>query len=129
MGEIRLGTSGWSYDEWIGPLYESRKTPKLTYYSQIFPTAEVNSTFYAYPSERTVYGWLRRTGPDFTFSAKLPKQITHEKALNLENGVEEDLQRFLELMQPLNLNGKLSTILIQLPPSLRRNLEDRKSVV
>jgi uncharacterized protein YecE (DUF72 family) len=114
MGEMRLGTSGWSYDEWIGPFYESKKTPKLTHYQQIFPTAEIDSTFYAYPSERTVYGWLRHTGPDFIFSAKLPGLITHDKALK---GVEDDLQRFLDLMQPLSLNGKLLAILIQLPPS------------
>lgn len=120
MGEIRLGTSGWSYDEWIGPFYESRKTPKLTHYQQIFPTAEIDSTFYAYPSQRTVYGWLRHTGPDFTFSAKLPRLITHDKTLK---DTEDDLQSFLDLMQPLSLNGKLLAILIQLPPSLAFDLD------
>ena len=120
---LLIGTSGWSYDEWVGPFYESKKTPKLTYYSQVFPTAEIDSTFYAYPSERTVYGWLRHTGPDFTFCAKLPKLITHEKALKLESDVEEDLERFLEVMQPLSLNGKLYAVLIQLPPSLRQDLD------
>jgi uncharacterized protein YecE (DUF72 family) len=123
MADIRLGTSGWSYEEWVGPFYESRKTPKLTYYSQVFPTVEIDSTFYAYPSERTVHGWLRRTGPDFTFCAKLPQVITHEKALRLDEGVEEDVERFLEVMQPLSLNGKLLAVLIQLPPSLRRDLD------
>ena len=120
MGEIRFGTSGWSYDEWIGPFYESSKIPKLTHYQQIFPTAEIDSTFYAYPTQRTVYGWLRHTGPDFTFSAKLPKLITHYKALK---GAEDDLQRFLDLMQPLSLNGKLLALLIQLPPSQAFDLD------
>ena len=120
---MRLGTSGWSYDEWVGPFYESRKTPKLTYYSQVFQTAEIDSTFYAYPSERMVYGWLRHSGSDFAFSAKLPKVITHEKILGQRDRVEEDLQKFLEIMQPLSLNGKLFAILIQLPPSFRQDLD------
>ncbi|MCJ7632814.1 DUF72 domain-containing protein, partial [Candidatus Bathyarchaeota archaeon] len=114
---------GWSYDEWIGPFYESKETPKLTYYSQVFQTVEIDSTFYAYPSEKTVYGWLRRTGSDFTFCAKLPQLITHEKVLGLKEEVEDDLERFLEVMNQLSLNGKLFAILIQLPPSLRQDLD------
>jgi flavodoxin len=42
--------------------------------------------------------------------------ITHEKKLDLNAGIEEDLQKFTELMEPLSLSGKLGCILIQLPP-------------
>lgn len=123
MTYLRLGTSGWSYDEWVGPFYESRTTPKLTYYSQVFQTAEIDSTFYAYPSERMVYGWLRHSGSDFAFSAKLPQVITHEKMLGQRGPIEEDFEKFLEVMQPLSLNGKLLAILVQLPPSFRQDLD------
>ncbi len=122
MGAVTLGTSGWSYDEWVGPFYENKKTPKLTYYSQVFQTAEIDSTFYAYPSERTVYGWLRHTGSDFTFCAKLPGLITHEKTLGSGGEVQDDLEKFLQVMRSLSLNGKLYAILIQLPPSLKQDL-------
>ncbi|UCD73491.1 MAG: DUF72 domain-containing protein, partial [Candidatus Bathyarchaeota archaeon] len=47
-----------------------------------------------------------------------PRLITHEKRLDLDQGVEEDLSSFCELMEPLSLNGKLGCLLIQLPPSL-----------
>ena len=123
MENLRLGTSGWSYDEWVGPFYESKRTPKLTHYSQVFQTVEIDSTFYAYPNERTVYGWLRHSGSDFVFSVKLPQVITHQKLLGQKGSVEEDVGKFLTLMQPLSLNGKLLAILIQLPPSFKQDLD------
>jgi len=57
----------------------------------------VNSTFYAYPSEKTVEGWLKSTKPGFIFSAKIPGLITHEKKLDPKQGVEENLNRFCKL--------------------------------
>jgi len=113
---LLFGTSGWSYKEWVGPFYQEPKS-MFSYYARFFNTAEINSTFYRYPFEATIYG-LNRTSPkDFVFSAKLPKLITHEKRLDPEMGVKNDLVRFLELLEPLNARGKLGCILIQLPPS------------
>lgn len=91
----------------------------LKAYSEVFKTAEINSTFYAYPSKGTVLGWLKYTKPEFVYTAKLPKLITHKKKLDLESGVEEDVKRFYELMQPLQFNGKLGCILIQMPPGIK----------
>ncbi len=119
MGRLLLGTSGWSYDEWVGVFYRDRKERKLSAYAKVFPTAEIDSTFYAYPSKGVVMGWARYTGSEFVFTAKLPQLITHEKALDLKSGVEDDVERFCDLMSPLQLNGKLGCILIQLPPSLK----------
>ncbi len=50
---LRVGTSGWYYDEWVGPFYD-RKKGMLTAYAKVFDTTEVNSTFYRYPSPRMV---------------------------------------------------------------------------
>ena len=112
--EISLGTCGWSYKEWVGPFYKDRNM--LRHYARVFKTVEIDSTFYRYPSKGMVFGWSRYTPEGFIYSAKLPRIITHEKRLDLAEGVEEDLQRFIELMEPLQLNGKLACILIQLPP-------------
>ena len=117
-GKIHLGTSGWSYNEWIGVLYETSRDSKLRTYSHVFSTAEIDSTFYASPSKGTIMGWLRYVNPDFVFTAKLPQIITHKKKLDLTKGVDEDVKRFCQLMAPLQQNGKLGCILIQLPPSL-----------
>jgi uncharacterized protein YecE (DUF72 family) len=120
---ILLGTSGWSYKEWEGTFYKKGEKTKLRAYSQVFKTAEIDSTWYRYPSKGTVMGWLRYSPPDFVFTAKIPKLITHDKKLGLKGDVKADLDNFLELMQPLQLNGKLACLLIQLPPSYEYNIE------
>lgn len=108
-----IGTSGWSYDEWVGPFYD-KKQGMFKRIAEVFPTTEINSTFYRYPTARMVRGWYRRAPPGFVFAAKLPQVITHDKWLRLEKGVEDDTERFLDLMQPLA--EKLGPILIQLRP-------------
>ena len=108
-----VGTSGWSYDEWVGPFYE-KKQGMFTAYSKVFKTSEINSTFYSYPTERLVEGWRKTAPPGFVFAAKLPQLITHEKWLKSGMGIEDDLWRFLTLMQPLA--EKLGPILVQLRP-------------
>ena len=118
MEDILLGTSGWSYKEWLGPFYRIAGERMLSVYSSIFKTAEINSTFYAFPSKGTVLGWNRYTGRDFIFTAKLPKVITHEKKLDPKEDIEDDLKRFCDLMDPLRSARKLGFILIQLPPRL-----------
>ena len=123
---IFLGTCGWSYKEWEGPFYGKGEKNKLRAYSQVFGTAEIDSTFYRYPPKGTVMGWLRYSPSDFVFTAKLPKLITHDKKLGLKGDVQADLERFLDIMQPLQLDGKLACLLIQLPPSYKftpQNLE------
>jgi len=113
---LLFGTSGWSYKEWVGPFYQKAER-MFSYYSRFFNTAEINSTFYRYPTKSIIYGLNRTSPPDFVFSAKLPRLLTHEKRLDPELGVKSDLVRFLELLEPLSARDKLGCILIQLPPS------------
>jgi len=115
LRKIRLGTSGWGYEEWIGPFYVKREK-KFSEYTRVFNTAEINSTFYRYPSAGMIYGLIRASPKDFVFSAKLPKLITHKKKLEPDSGIKEDLDRFLALMNPMREAGKLGPILIQLSP-------------
>ena len=110
-----MGTSGWSYKEWIGPFYEDEKR-MFSYYAQFFNTVEINSTFYRFPSRSTIYGLNRVSPAGFIFSAKLPRLITHKKKLNPEENIQRELMRFLELLEPLSSSGKLGCILVQLPP-------------
>ncbi|MDE1858577.1 MAG: DUF72 domain-containing protein [Thaumarchaeota archaeon] len=117
MSDLYLGTSGWSYNEWTGVFYPKSSTNKLSYYSKLYQTVEVDSTFYAFPSKGLVLGWARYTPDNFVFSVKLPRQLTHDKKLALDQGVEADLIRYLGLLKPLMATGKLGPVLIQLPPS------------
>lgn len=116
MTQLIFGTSGWSYPEWVGPFYET-PTKMFSYYARFFNTAEINSTFYRYPTNAVIYGLMRTAPADFIFSAKVPRVITHEKRLNPDQKVQNYLLRFLDLLAPLQTRGKLGCILIQLPPS------------
>jgi uncharacterized protein YecE (DUF72 family) len=124
---IFLGTSGWSYAEWEGPFYQKGEKRKLRAYARVFKTAEIDSTFYRYPSKGMVIGWLRYSPSEFVFTAKLPKLITHDKKLGLKGNVKDDLESFFEVMRPLQLGGKLACLLIQLPPRYDFNPDNLES--
>jgi uncharacterized protein YecE (DUF72 family) len=125
--QVFLGTSGWSYKEWVGPFYTKEDKSLLRAYTKVFKAVEIDSTFYRYPSKGMVMGWTKYSPEGFVFTAKLPQLITHEKKLDLSQGVEEDLQRFVEIMEPLWLSGKLGCMLIQLPPRLTYQLTEMEA--
>ena len=118
---VLIGTSGWGYDEWVGSFYPKHLKNEgfLSYYSKIFYTTEINTTFYNIPSRAAVERWVKKTPDDFVFSAKIPQTITHKKKLNCEECLE-DLDVYLHAMEPLISSGKLYSFLIQLPPSFNK---------
>ncbi|MFI5309661.1 MAG: DUF72 domain-containing protein [Gemmatimonadales bacterium] len=111
--DIRLGTQGWNYDAWVGPLYppSTRPADYLTTYARAFDTVEVDSTFYAIPAARTVRAWAGRVPDGFEFALKLPQEITHE--CRLRNAKDQTAQ-FLDVAR--ELGAKLGPVLIQLGP-------------
>ena len=113
---IRAGTSGWSYKEWKGFFYPEKLPAKdmLRYYSERFPTVEVNNTFYRMPNEATLLGWLDQVPQDFTFVLKASKRITHDKRLK---DVEDSVQYLLRTA--VSLGARLGPFLVQLPPNMK----------
>lgn len=112
---IDLGTQGWNYPAWVGPFYPpgTRSAEMLGVYARAFTTVEVDSTFYAIPSEPVVRGWAAKVPAGFTFALKLPREITHERRLV---DCEGELSLFLERSRLLG--PKLGPLLIQLGPDL-----------
>jgi uncharacterized protein YecE (DUF72 family) len=110
---IRVGTQGWNYDAWVGPFYPigTRAADYLSLYAQAFDCVEVDSTFYAIPSAQTIRGWAARVPDGFTFTLKLPKEISHEARLRDTAGVAP-----LFFDRARELREKLGPILIQLGP-------------
>jgi len=110
---VRIGTQGWNYDAWVGPFFPegSRAADFLSLYSRAFNTVEIDSTFYAIPSEKVVQGWVERTPDDFVFALKMPQEITHERRLRDSKDL---LVEFVERMRLLG--PKLGPILVQLGP-------------
>jgi uncharacterized protein YecE (DUF72 family) len=110
---IRLGTQGWNYDAWVGPFYPSgtRQADYLAVYARAFSTVEVDSTFYAIPSVKTVRGWAERAPDDFRFALKFPQEITHENRLRDSTDLAA-----LFFDRARELGDKLGPILLQLGP-------------
>src|SRR5205807_211813 len=83
--------AGSSYAEWVAVFYPTSTESKLGFYSKIFPTVEIDSTFYAFPKEGMVIGWDRYSPRNFVFNAKLPQTISHELLEALGKPIEEEL--------------------------------------
>jgi uncharacterized protein YecE (DUF72 family) len=109
---IRLGTSGFSYDDWIGPVYpeDLPKWQWLPFYAKEFDTVELNVTYYRVPPAKTVEGWVERTPDGFLFSVKANKSLTHERN-------NPDFNAFVVGIDPLIRSGKLACVLAQFPYS------------
>jgi len=114
--QFYIGTSGWSYSSWEGIFYPKKLERKwwLPYYTKVFNYVEIDSTFYQIPAKNMVDLWNARTPPNFKFSAKFPRVITHEKKFQ---NCQRELELFYEAMLPLK--DKILTLLIQFPPSFK----------
>lgn len=134
MEAVHIGCQGWNYSDWVsgpasgsGVFYPQGTRPgeMLELYSRAFETVEIDSTFYAVPSSSTVDGWHKRTPSAFTFSLKLPQEITHQRGL--ESSVSTELLNgFCE--QAGCLAEKLAVVLIQLPPQFEATPTNRSAL-
>lgn len=120
---IRIGTSSFSENDWVGPFYPPGTKPAdfLAFYATRYSTVEVDATYYAIPSRRTVEGWSRKISNDFIVSAKFPRSIVHggegarpdSKIVLVPDATYDDRDRFLEVM---SIMGKrLGPLVLQFP--------------
>jgi uncharacterized protein YecE (DUF72 family) len=116
MARIYVGTSGYSYDDWVGPFYPNGtdKTKFLDYYAAIFNTVEVNYTYYTMPAFPTIRAMAAKVGPDFRFSIKAHSSMTHERDAD-----ESVFAAFASAVAPFADQGKLAAILAQFPWSFK----------
>jgi len=80
----QIGCSGFYYKEWKETFYPKDLPQKdwFKYYCQHFNTIEINATFYKMPNKTSFDKWYIESPPDFLFTIKAPRQITHYKKLN-----------------------------------------------
>jgi uncharacterized protein YecE (DUF72 family) len=140
MGDILIGTSGFSFDDWVGEVYPAhiKKHEMLPYYEKIFRfrTLEVNYTYYSMPSKKTMESFLMRTSEDFSFAVKAHKSMTHERTAS----IKDQCRLFKDGVSPLG--DSLKALLFQFPytfipdsknidylKTLRQEFEDYESVV
>ena len=128
----QVGCQGWNYNDWITKADSetifyprgTRSDAMLELYAKIFETIEVDSSFYAIPPSSVIENWYRKTPENFTFSLKLPQEITHNLALRKQSF--EILDEFCERV--LLLKEKLAVGLIQLPPQFEASKENAQTL-
>lgn len=119
---VHLGTSGYSYADWVGPFYPEGTPARdyLAYYARPFAAVEVDYTYYRMPSARTLAGMARKVGPGFKFALKATASITHERAATAATFGE-----FRAALEPLVAEDKLACVLAQFPYSFHNTQENR----
>jgi len=125
-GILRVGPAGWSYSDWNGYVYPSRR-PKgfheATYLSQFFDTIEINTSFYQPLRPDHAALWVERVAgnPRFRFTAKLWQKFTHDPVATAED--EKAVRAGFDVLQNA---GKLGALLLQFPFSFHSTSETRK---
>ena len=124
--EYFIGTSGWSYDDWIGKFYpkDIKQSEWIKFLAKYFNTVELNMSFYRYPFKNMIIGWRNKLPEGFQMTMKAHRSITHYKKLNQ---VDDLLERFYSLA---NLLGdKIGCVLFQTPPSFKKTEKNIKTLV
>ena len=123
---VRVGTAGWSYEDWNSIVYPARPArgfDRLGLMASLFDTNEINSSFYRIPTARMTADWARRVAhnPRFAFTAKLFRGFTHER----KSGAA-DAKAFAQAAEPLAQEGRLGCLLAQFPFSFHDSGENRR---
>jgi uncharacterized protein YecE (DUF72 family) len=110
-----IGCSGFYYRDWRGKFYPEKLPQRLwlPYYAERFNTVEVNATFYHFPKLSFLKALYDKTPPDFLFTIKAPRLITHYKRFNECKSLLADFYHVLEK----GMQKKLGCVLFQMPPS------------
>jgi uncharacterized protein YecE (DUF72 family) len=121
-GRILIGTSGWMYKHWANGVFyppKMRQIDWLGFYAERFRTVEINASFYRLPTDQAVAHWQAAAPEDFTYAVKCWRWITHVR--KIKETCREDVKTFLTRIEPLWRN--LGPILVQLPPSMKADLD------
>jgi len=115
-GALRIGVSGWRYDDWRGSFYPDHlpRSEELSYASSRFGALELNGTFYSLQSPESFGQWYAQTPRGFRFAVKGSRYVTHMKRID---DVATALANFFA-SGVLRLEEKLGPVLWQLPARL-----------
>lgn len=142
---VRIGSCSWTEKTLIQsrefyPEGTSTAEERLRYYSNVFDVVEVDSSYYAIPSLRTVGLWADRTPPDFIFHIKayglltghavdlrsmpqeirdmLPAETLKENRISVKERepLETVFKLFKASLGPLIKSDRLGIVVFQYPP-------------
>lgn len=115
---LYVGTSGYSYDDWVGPFYsrDIKKSQMLEAYSREFSFTEINSTYYSMPNVFMMSSIVKKTPEHFKFTVKLHSSMTHKRDAD-----DQTYILFNESLKPMIDSNKLGCLVAQFPYSFHMN--------
>jgi uncharacterized protein YecE (DUF72 family) len=125
---LRVGPAGWSYPDWAGYVYPSRRAKgfhEATYLAEFFDTIEINTSFYQPLRPDHAAQWIDRVAvnPRFVFTAKLWQRFTHD-SLSMDAGTAAADERAVRAgFDVLRAANRLGAVLLQFPFSFHRTKE------
>ena len=113
---IKVGTSGFSYPDWVGPFYPpgTRPSAMLPWYARHFDALEINFTYYRLPAPGQLAAMSSRCADRVLFAVKAWQGMTHTGEASAA-----DLAAFTAAIAPLAERGVLGAVLLQFPGSFR----------
>jgi uncharacterized protein YecE (DUF72 family) len=122
---IYVGTSGYYYKEWIGPVYPdtTHTGNMLEKFSGMFDALEINSTFYRPPTADMFKKYPERTDQNLRIVIKLNSSFTHER-----NAGKDDASQFDVAVKPIEETDQFSGYLAQFPQSFHNTNEAREHI-
>jgi uncharacterized protein YecE (DUF72 family) len=111
-----VGCSGWFYWHLRDTFYKSLSTKDwFAKYASHFKTVEINASFYSWPTEANIQGWIRQAGrKKFIYTVKVSELITHIKRFKGTKTLIRDFSHIADLLGP-----RMGCFLFQLPPSFK----------
>jgi uncharacterized protein YecE (DUF72 family) len=123
---IHIGTSGYSYDDWVGAFYPSDvpKNAWLAFYAHEFSAVEINFTYYRLPDPRTLGAMAAKTPPGFLFTVKASQELTHTRKDN-----SAAFAQFVQALGPLISGQRFGCVLAQFPYSFHPDQANRDYLI
>jgi uncharacterized protein YecE (DUF72 family) len=127
-GILRVGPAGWSYPDWAGYVYPTRRAKgfhEATYLAEFFDTIEINTTFYQPLRPEHAAQWIERVAanPRFAFTAKLWQRFTHDTRSTTSGSPAADERAVRAGFDVLRAANRLGAVLLQFPFSFHRTAE------
>ncbi|MBU1238150.1 DUF72 domain-containing protein [Myxococcota bacterium] len=125
MCDLRVGTSGYDYLDWIEAFYPEQlsRNEFLPYYSKHFNTLELNFSYYRMPTKEQMVRFAQATTGNMDFSIKAHESLTHRVDPHLWRDHARD---YIKGISPLMEQDKLNSILLQFPYSFHYTPENRR---
>ncbi len=123
---ITIGTSGYSYRDWVGPVYPAGTPAErfLELYAQRFSFVELNFSYYRMPEPQTLQSMVDRTPPEFRFAIKAHRSLTHTGG----EPQRDSVRRYYAGVAPLRQAGRLAAVLLQFPYSFHYEIANRRTL-